>query len=387
MSFIKGPMGRTRNTNPYEALGYSKNPFPRQGEVRADVYVERPELAVLQRDLTSFLQGKSKGAVWALSGGQGLGKSNFLHHIDQELSELVEDGTLDRTAYQLLPSRSLTPGRIAEEILIAIGPERIEKLIEGRTDYPSTYYKNTDFGRFWEGVLRRQELYPDLAAEIHAQFLIRWISGHPTQQKERDRYGIIARERLPPAVALPYLRGIVDMLQADGYLDHIILLLDEFEDVQQLKSSDRTDYIQTLKGLLNVFNWEVLYLIIAGAPNAFTVMAESYPSMATRWQGRVAELQPLKNAAAAVKLANAYKETVLRRDEADLADLPPTDHEVEKKFIELFNESPGNVTQRALLSALHEHVEELVHESDSEAPKPAKQKKIELAVAPKRRRP
>ena len=361
MSLIKDLMGRGGDDNPYERLGYTTNPFPRQGEVRPDVFVERPELDALQKDLASFLKGRSQGAVWALSGGQGLGKSNFLHHLEHVLREFEATGAIERTAYHLVPSRSLTPSRIAEELLNAIGPARIARLLEERRDFPATY-QNTDFGRFWQGVLRRNELYPDLAAEIHAQFLIRWISGHQTYKSERDRYRIIAREKLPPAVALPYLRGLVDMLQADGQLDRIILLLDEFEDIQLLRTPERTDYVQTLKGLLNTFNWQVLYVIIAGAPAAFEVIATSYPSLASRWRGRVAELLPVQDPHAAVELATAYKKTAMISRDAQLGELHPTDHEVEKSFIELFNKSPGNVTQRDLLTSLHDQVEQLANE-------------------------
>jgi len=366
MSFLKELMGQGREDNPYERLGYSTNPFPRQGEVRSDVFVERQELAELQADLASFLKGRPQGAVWALAGKQGFGKSNFLYHLEHEIKELEAAGAIERTAYHLVPSRSLTPSRIAEEILNAIGQDRIARLLEQRREFPPTF-QNTDFGRFWQSVLRRGTLHPELGAEMHAQFLIRWLSGHQTYKNERDRYGILAREKLPPAVALPYLRGLVEMLHADRQLDHIILLLDEFEDVQLLKTAERTDYVQTLKGLLNTFNWQVLYVIIAGAPAAFEVIAESYPSLASRWRGRVAELQPVEDSHAAVALATAYKRLAMLSKDARAGEQPPNDHEVEKAFIELFNKSPGNVAQRDLLSVLHEQVERLANE---ESPPP-----------------
>jgi hypothetical protein len=365
VSFIKGLMSPARDNNPYERLGYTTNPFPRQGEVRADVFVERPELELLRKDLEAFLGGNAKSAVWALSGKQGLGKSNFLYHLENDLKELDAAGKLLRTAYRVLPSKSLTPARIAEEILTAIGQKRIEHLVKERCSVPSNF-RNTDFGRFWKIGLAQNETLPDLLAEVHAEFLIRWIGGHQTYKEERSRYGIIAREKLPPAVALPYLRCLVDMLQAHQQLDRIILLLDEFEDVQRLKMAERTEYVQTLKGLLNTFNWQVLYVIIAGAPTAFDAISRAYPSLATRW--RVAELQPVQDAEAAVTLATEYKKAAILPKEITLGKLPPNDHEIEKTFIELFKADPGNVTQRDLLTALHDQVDHLVNE---ESPPPA----------------
>jgi hypothetical protein len=366
MSFLKGNVTRAPQGNPYQDLGYTSNPFPKEGEVRADVFVHRPELDELQRDLQAFLAGRRKGTVWALHGEQGLGKSNFLQYLDAELQDLAATGDISQTAWRLLPSRALSPGRVAEEVVNAIGIERIRTLLEEEHSVPSNF-RGTDFERFWTNASRQRPLLKEVA-EIHAGFLVRWLGGHQVYKSDRDKYGILARERLPAAVAFPYLVGLVQMLDEAGLLERIILLLDEFEDVQSLKNAERTEYIQTLKALLNVFNWKGLYVILAGAPAAFEAIGVSYPSLATRW--RVAELQPLRDTEAAVELANEYKARAMLQ-EGPTDELRPTTTEIQSIFIKLFNAAPGAITQRALLTALHKEVERLVeHLAGSSAEPP-----------------
>lgn len=350
MSFLKGRLGQRERGNPYEPLGYAENPFPAQGEVRADVFVPRPELEELGDDLAAFLKGRGRGSVWALLGEQGLGKSNFLHHLDRELSEM--SGSLPGTAHRLLPSIALSPARVAEELMAAIGYEQIRRLVEVPRAVPPGF-ATTDFEHFWQNAFQAED-----NVTARAQFLMRWLSGHQTYQAERKRYGIHAREPLPPAVVFPFLRALVQMLEAAGILQRLLLLLDEFEDVQLLRRAERSEYVHTLKALLNAFNWRGMYVIIAGAPAAFETIGTSYPSLAGRW--RVAMLKPVETSAAAVMLAEEYKKkAVLPGVEwAEANNYEPDPLRVKEIFVELFNVE-HRVTQRALLTALHDEVERL----------------------------
>lgn len=361
MSFIRGHIDPSKGVGRYEKLGYTRNPFPLQGEVSPDVFVARPELNELQSDLTAFLSGRPQGKVWALQGEQGVGKSNFLHYLAGELEAAQVSGEISNTASRLFSSLALSPSRLVEGMVAAIGAPRVTSLINKRPRVP-VGYEGTDLARFWESISEADQGFDSNEA---AQFLVRWLSGQQTLKADREKYGILAREKLAPAVALPYLRGLVDMLEQAELLRGIVILVDEFEDVQSLTQSKQTEYIQMLKTLLNAFNWRGLYVILAGAPYAFTSIAEKLPSLAARWTP--IRLKPVETTEMAVELAREYKKKA--RMNGQPRDLSPTDIDVQAMFIKLFNEEKP-VKQRRLLTALHEQVERLLVEQQSKASLP-----------------
>lgn len=353
MTFLGGQYEGADPTARYASLGYRRNPFPNQGQVDRNVYVPRPELAALEKDLDSFLSGRDHGMVWAVQGAVGYGKSNFLQHVERGIRAALDEGRLTRTACRFIPSLALTPQRVVQEMLLGIGEAPLIALLERR---PSPMVPEsvsaTDFGRFWTKA-------PTASPSVAAEFLSRWLGGQQTYKPERDVFGLKARERLPPAVAFPYLRILLDMLDNEGILKRIVLLLDEFEDVERLTKSSQTEYVQVLKTLLNAFNWRGLYVIIAGQAAAFTTIGESYPSLASRW--RSVALQPLQRPDEAVNLASAYKNAAAMdtTSEAAVRELPPTDVDIKATFITLY-ERRRIVSQRGLLTELHEWVEQNV---------------------------
>jgi len=352
MTFLGGQFDGTDPAARYGRLGYRRNPFPQQGQVDHNVYVPRPELKALEADLETFLKGREHGTVWAVQGAIGHGKSNFLRHVERGIGVALDEGRLTRTACRFIPSLALTPQRVVQEMLLAMGEAPLLQLLERRPP-PTTpeSVRATDFGRFWEHARKA-------SAPAAAEFLSRWLGGQQTHKPERDIFGLKAREKLPPAVAFPYLRRLLDMLDEADILRRVVLLLDEFEDVERLTKANQTEYVQVLKTLLNAFNWRGLYVVIAGQAAAFTTIGESYPSLASRW--RSVALLPLQSEDEAVALANAYKsEAALDKARPDLA---PTEVEIKTAFIKLY-ERRRQVSQRMLLTELHEWVEQALEKA------------------------
>jgi hypothetical protein len=346
-TLIKGHVNPASVTR-YSRLGYRRNPFPVQGEVSRDVYVPRPELASLEADLLAFLGGRDQGAVWAIQGTAGLGKSNWLYYVERDLLEAAVAGEVVRTGFRLVPRMSLTPQSVVQAVLGAIGHERIVATLKKRPALHERLH-GTELGHFWESLLGKS----DGDIEVASLFLARWLAGQQTYKVERDTYGILGRERVPPAVAFPYLLGLVEALQKAGQLDKLVLFLDEFEDVQSLKRSSQTEYVMVLKTLLNTFNWKGLYVVLSGQPSAFEEIGTKYPSLASRW--RTVTLLPVRSSKEAVALCSAYKEaSFMRSGKKEVAPFP-SDQDAQAAFIELSNR--GVVTQRALLNHLHELVE------------------------------
>jgi hypothetical protein len=261
------------------------------------VYVERPELQALQSGLVTFLSHKNPvGAFWAVEGERGVGKSNFLQHLELELATRIQTGDLPGTAYRYVGSQAVAPRFLVQELLAALEQERIAALLETKPAVPSGVV-NTDLGRFFAAV----RAGPTSEASEHAEFMMRWLGGHQTYAEERKRYGIWTRERLYPAIAFPYLRTTTQLLVDAGLIERIVLLLDEFEDVDTLDRATQTEYVQALKGLVNAFNWNRLFIVLAGQQGIFVRIGEMYTSLASRWQ--TATLQPLTTSASAVNLA------------------------------------------------------------------------------------
>lgn len=356
MNFLEGQFDGSDPGEGYRLLGYKQNPFPKQGQVDGKVYVSRGELNVVENDLKAFLAGREHGTVWAVQGAIGYGKSNFLKSVELGIQEALRANRLTRTACRFIPSLSLTPQRVVQEILMGIGEEMLVKLVEHRPLPPvPEQLKATDFGRFWVNV---NATSPTIAAD----FLLRWLGGQQTYKTEREKYNVTAREKLPPAVGFPYLRALLGMLDEADLMKRIVLLLDEFEDIERLPRASLTEYIQVLKTLLNAFNWEGLYVIIAGQAAAFTSIGEKYPSIASRW--RSVSLLPVQTTDDAVGLATAYKKDAALKESKRLDALPPTELDIKATFIRLY-EKNRVVTQRLLLTALHESLEQAAQDRRS----------------------
>jgi hypothetical protein len=372
---LKPTANAAKKAAKYEQLGYLENPFPPRGQVRPEIYVDRPELENLQQGLLTFLTGNGPGAFWAIEAERGIGKSNFLQHLDRELKEAVQNGQLADTVHQYIPSPHIEPRLLVRYMLQAIGEERFSLLLRDPPALPDSS-KGTELYRFFDSFkqwkpttkLKQPELFvsddqkqPDTEDTL---FLMRWLGGHQVYVDERKKYNLWTEERMPPAVAFPYLRILVNGMESKGILKRIVLLLDEFEDVQTLKIQPQSEYIQALKSLLNSFNWRGLFIIIAGQSASFTTLGSRYPSLSDRWQ-RV-KLEPVQSSAQAVKLARAYmdfgREEYKRRKPSSKKKTELSPSEVEIKAIYADVKKPvmtqQEVTQRDLLDKLHEWLEE-----------------------------
>lgn len=336
MSFLDKPPPK-RN---YRSLGLDRNPFPTRGEVRSDVYTPRPELQSLQDNLELFVYQKGKGAFYAIESNRGIGKSNFLQYIEQKL---LQSDDFKNIAVKYVASQLVAPRHLGEAIVAALTQSRIETWISSSPSV-APYLVGTDLGRFTASVKKSKP--KDEALKDAARFLMRWLSGHQTYAGERTQYDLWTRERLDPGTAFPYLRGIVDGMVSSKILKGIVLLIDEAEDL--LTGSDA--YAQALKALVNSFNFDHLFIIMAGQEGAISRVGTQLTSLASRW--KVVKLQPLRTSKAAIALAHDYlgpAENGTKRQ--------PSDVEIEAAFGRLAPSYPTGIPQRELLGELHDWVE------------------------------
>lgn len=357
------------NGDGFEALGYTKNPFPPRGQVQDEVYAERQELAVVEESLAKFLRGDSAGRTWAIAGESGVGKSNFLRHITRQLQEAEDSGLVKQVAHRYLTSQQMTPRQLAESIAVAIGGDAFAALFTALAKHsydPNPSIEGTALGDFLQTVATRHKRGNAVDPASAAKFAIRWLGGQQTYSPERQEFGIAMRERMPPAVALPWLRHLLDLMEAHGILSRLVLLLDEFEDVQSLSTAVQNDYLMTLKGLINAFNLDRLFLVLAGQPASFERMGQRFPSLKSRWE--VLTIDLLRKPEEAVRLARQYLDYEHRVWAAATGSKPktilvPDDVQLRASFGELLAAQPSRgVTQRDFLARMHEWLERQVRE-------------------------
>lgn len=359
MSFL-ADLDTVLPSNPYERLGYLQNPFPVKGQVNPKVYVPREELAELQASLVHFLRGVGSGRLWAVEGDPGLGKTNFLSHLDLDLTERRGKGQLPHLRHLRMASQQVAPRTLAQALVQAIGEEALQRLLgSGPLAVPASL-TGTDLDQFLSGVHRTQTA----TVLDSARFMSRWLGGHQTFAWERQKFHITARERLAPAVGFVYLRFVLDALAEKGIVTRVILLLDEFEDLHALAGSVESDYVMALKGMVNAFNWERLFVVIAGTEGAFSTLGARYPSLQSRWT-RV-RLVGVTSADEAVRLARAYEDFAHGAFLDKFGDkhtapkqLEPDAERVKLIYLREYERRRGSreVPPRELLHGLHEWIE------------------------------
>ncbi|MFO0652820.1 MAG: BREX system ATP-binding domain-containing protein [Polyangiales bacterium] len=362
MGFLSNIASKT-NSRGVEALNYLRNPFPTGAQVVAEVFVERPELDALKREMEQFLQNPGHaGGFWALQGARGLGKTNFLRHVELELQRLKGANLTSGLAVRYLTAQEAHPRRVMGELFAALGEPRLQALVKawsaGAHRLPETM-RSTDFGRFFSHAARIGEKKEGNAEAV--RFLVRWLGGQQTVKEERETFGVLVRDKLPPAVALPYLTAIIDMLAMREPGLGVVLMIDELEDFQTLGLPERQEYAHTLKTIVNAFNQKRLFLIAAGQAAAFNTLRGLYPSLGSRWKS--ADLQGLRDASEAVKLARAYMEHEHKqwvaakegRTRRGVEHLQPDRKTIEAAFARSF---PNN-DHRRLLTELHDEFEKI----------------------------
>lgn len=360
MGFLSN-LASKANPRSLDPLFYGRNPFPSGPQVVAEVFVERPELDALKREMEQFLQNPGHaGGFWALQGARGLGKTNFLRHVELELQRLKSANVTSGLAVRYLTAQEAHPRRVMGELLAALGETRLQTLVRSwaieQPRLPEAT-RSTDFGHFVAHASKRGGTKDGSVEAV--RFLMRWLGGQQTVKDERETFNVLVRDKLPPAVALPYLTTIIDMLAIREPSLGVVLMIDELEDFQALGLAERQEYAHTLKTIVNAFNQKRLFLIAAGQAAAFNTLKVLYPSLESRWKR--AELQPLRDAPEALKLARAYMEyeherwvtAKSGRVRRDVAQLQPDRKTIEAAFARSL---PYN-DHRRFLTELHDEFE------------------------------
>lgn len=374
MSFLGLQNDQGQPTNPmpppYSKLKYAHNPFPVLGTVNSSVSVPRPEAKSLGTALQHFLtDSAATGGMWVVEADTGIGKSNFLSSIEHEVKSAKASGLLASVRCLYKQSQPVSGPQLVETVVHLLGREQLNLLLQQGPSIRALppQVRGTELDHFFDSLRTRIQ---GTGSSSDTDFLLRWLSGAQTTSAERQRYHITSRDKLVPAVALPYLRILFLLLREANLCTKLLLLLDEFEDVLTVSRTTQNEYVTALKGLFNLFNGDGLFIVLSGQPQAVLSVGSKVPSLDSRWEK--VSLRPIERSQDAVLLAQAYMQAAHDQYLAlqgtsghgvDISELFPSEDLIKSVFVTLREANPAEfVTQRNLLAELHNRIDRHVQQ-------------------------
>ena len=280
-------------------FGIASNPFPASNQTsgnphRAIVADEEAETRIL----TFLRDGRSQVVV--VEGTQGVGKTNFLNHVESEIRSVMSD--LD--GYYMVryladpePSFAGTTRRLFEEL----GNDHLEALAsELKADGgPISEARSHDM----QTALRR--LARDTSEET-LDLMMQWLLGLRVLKAHRLALGIQFRlDTVESKTAA--LRDMIQVSAAAGVLNGIFLLLDELEKQDGvLGPTAVVRYLSALRSVVDALPRR-LFLMLGITPDALRRYSAALPALRGRLQNQIT-LEPLTDVGKARKLAQFYME-------------------------------------------------------------------------------
>ena len=357
---LKGASRRGAADRLYDKFGILANPFPASNQTSANPHRPIDADAEVEIRIVTFLRDR-KSQVVVVEGTQGVGKTNFLNHIEAEIHSVMRD--LD--GYYMVryladpePAFDGTTRRLFEEL----GTEHLEQLRDSlkRDRKPIAEARGHDMRRALHRLVKSKD-------EDHLDLMMQWLLGLRVLKVHRQSLGIQFRlDTVESKTAA--LRDLIQVSAAAGVLKGMFLLLDELE--KQGGVLGPTAVIRYLSALRSVVDAlpEHLFLMIGITPDALLRYSTALPALRGRLQNQIS-LEPLTDVDDALGLADFYIRAGRRiarsqRDDDGGDSDVLKDTKVESCFEKLLEraERAGNrgVTQRSFLHELHDQAEKRI---------------------------
>ena len=357
---IKGASGRGAADRLYDKYGILANPFPASNQTSANPHHPIDADTEVETRIVTFLRdGRSQVVV--VEGTQGVGKTNFLNHIEAEIRSVMRelDGYyMVRYLADPEPAFDGTTRRLFEEL----GTEHLERLKDSlkANHKPIAEARGHDM----RGALHRLVKSND---EDHFDLMMQWLLGLRVLKVHRQSLGIQFRlDTVESKTAA--LRDMIQVSAAAGVLKGMFLLLDELEKQGGvLGPAAVIRYLSALRSVVDALP-EHLFLMIGITPDALLRYSATLPALRGRLQNQIS-LEPLTDVDDAFDLAHFYLRAARRiarsqrDDDGGDSDILK-DTKVERCFEKLLEraERAGNrgVTQRSFLHELHNQAEQRI---------------------------
>ena len=347
-------------------FGVLANPFPASSQTSDNPHYETEADEDAENRIVTFLRdGKSQVVV--VEGTQGVGKTNFLNHFESEIRDVLDDQRgYFVVRYLADPEASFegTTRRLFEEM----GTSHLRRLVEelGTDPSPIGTARGHDMRTALYRLCKHESDGDDMDDVL--DLMMQWLLGLRLLKAHRQALGVQFRLDTVESKTVA-LRDLVQVSGAAGVLRGIFLLLDELEkQAGVLGPTAVARYLSALRAIVDALPRQ-LFLMIAITPDALLRYSYALPALRSRLQNQVV-LEPLKDFAEALELADFYLDTARRRAREESPQERLGNEEILKRSrmekcyedLEALAERRGDtgVRQREFLHELHMIAEEAI---------------------------
>ena len=290
-----GEAGKDRRL--YQEYGLVVNPFPSSNQTS-----DNPHFAIggaderAETEIAAFIRDNRSRAV-VVEGTQGVGKTNFLNHFEEEIKSVSSQLPGYYVVRYLADPETTFDGTI-RRLLQEMGVEHFRKLAESLRNNKS----HIESARSQEVKIALHGL-ANSATDIAGE-MMDWLLGLRLLKVHRESLGVQFRLDTVESKTSA-LRDIVEVSNAAGILNGIFLLLDELEKQDGVLGPRAVvRYLSALRAIIDALP-RGLFLMVAVTPDALRRYSIALSALRGRLLNRI-ELTPLQDVGSAIELAEFY---------------------------------------------------------------------------------
>ena len=339
-----------------ETYGVTANPFPSTYQSGTNVHFPIPADDQLENSIVRFFDDR-KSQVVVIVGTQGVGKTNFLNHIEME----IKDACVELPNYYLVRYIADLEGSvngIFRIIFQELGVDHLTKIADRLSKDP----RPLDLARSYDLRSALLALSENPSNRELSSACLDWIFGSHILNYHRSNLHVNFRLDTVQS-RTEILRDYVNVSSKSGVLGGIFLLLDELEKQSGiLETRAVVRYLSALRAIIDALK-DNLFMVIAATDDAVHRYSLAVPALRSRFENRI-EVSTLASADEGCRLAEFYIDrsrsaSVVVQDSVRKELL--TQQEITQVFGELMKRSSHRgdvgVRQREFLHGLHAVVE------------------------------
>lgn len=337
-------------------FGVLENPFPASNQTFGNPHYPIPEDEEAEESLVAFFR-EGRSQVLVILGTQGVGKTNFLNHLESEILE-ARDEDKDYYVVRYMADPEPSFDGIIRTIFQELGSSHLKSLGKAVAKKPDSLaqVRSLDLRQMLSAISKA----PDDDDMIRHG--MEWLLGFRVLNAHRNRLNISFRlDTVESRTSV--LRDYVLLSAEMSLLKGIFLLLDELEkQAGVLGPTAVVRYLSAMRAIIDALP-KYMFLIIAITPDAMRRYSSALPAFRSRLENQIA-LPPLRDFKEAKELAAFYDRKAHEAAKATVSKELVTEEEMQNAFAELskISQSRGDsgVRQREFLNKLHQIAEERI---------------------------
>ena len=294
---IRNITADTAGADLFSKYGVVSNPFPSANQTSDNPHFRLGDADdMAETQIAAFIRDNRSQAV-VVEGTQGVGKTNFLNHFEEEIASVSSELPGYYVVRYLADPENTFDGTI-RRLFQELGSEHLKKLAE---------VIRLDSGQVQRA--RGQDVQTALyrlasGGQEVADVMMEWLLGLRLLKVHKESLGVQFRLDTVEAKTSA-LRDIIEVSTSSGILSGIFLLLDELEKQDGVLGPRAVvRYLSSIRAIIDALP-RGLFLMIAVTPDALMRYSVALPALRGRLQNRI-ELQLLRELQEAKDLANFY---------------------------------------------------------------------------------